>query len=128
LLTRQRVAEGRLGIDSLPASRPIELGAECVHRFLVLAGIAGATAYVVHVTGRAPLEEILVARRRGQTVHAEVCPHHLLFERSQHEGPDALRYVMTPPLRTAADRAALLEGARSGAVTTYASDHCHLRL
>ena len=128
LLTKQCVAEGRLGIESLPASRPIELEAECVHRFLVLAGIAGATPYVVHVTGRAPLDEILAARRRGQIVHAEVCPHHLLFERSHHEGPDALRYVMTPPLREAADRAALLDGLRTGAVTTYASDHCHLRL
>ena len=128
LLTRQCVAEGRLGIESLPASRPIELEAECVHRFLVLAGLAGATPYVVHVTGREPLDEILAARRRGQTVHAEVCSHHLLFERSHHEGPDALRYVMTPPLRTAADRAALLEGLRTGDVTTYASDHCHLRL
>jgi dihydropyrimidinase len=128
LLTRQCVAEGRLGVESLPASRPIELEAECVHRFLVLAGLAGATPYVVHVTGHAPLAEILAARRAGQTVHAEVCPHHLLFERSRHEGPDALRYVMTPPLRTAADRAALLEGLRTGDVTTYASDHCHLRL
>ena len=116
LLTRQCVAEGRLGIESLPASRPIELEAECVHRFLVLAGLAGATPYVVHVTGREPLDEILAARRRGQTVHAEVCSHHLLFERSHHEGPDALRYVMTPPLRTAADRAALLEGLRTGDV------------
>ncbi len=128
LLTRQCVAEGRLGMESLPASRPIELEAECVHRFLVLAGLAGATPYVVHVTGREPLDEILAARRRGQTVHAEVCSHHLLFERSHHEGPDALRYVMTPPLRTAADRAALLEALRTGDVTTYASDHCHLRL
>jgi dihydropyrimidinase len=128
LLTRQRVEAGELGIESLPAGRPIELEAECVHRFLVLAGIAGATPYVVHVTGRAPLDEIRMARRRGQTVHAEVCSHHLLFERSHHEGPDALRYVMTPPLREAADRAALLDGLRSGDVTTYASDHCHLRL
>ena len=128
LLTRQRVEAGELGLDSLPASRPIELEAECVHRFLVLAGLAGATPYVVHVTGRAPLDEIRAARRRGQTVHAEVCPHHLLFERADHEGADALRYVMTPPLREAADRAALLDGLRSGDVTTYASDHCHLRL
>jgi len=128
LLTRRRVEAGELGIDSLPASRPIELEAECVHRFLVLAGLAGATPYVVHVTGQAPLDEIRAARRRGQAVHAEVCPHHLLFERSHHEGPDALRYVMTPPLRETSDRAALLDGLRSGDVTTYASDHCHLRL
>jgi dihydropyrimidinase len=128
LLTRRRVAAGELGLASLPASRPIELEAECVHRFLVLAGLAGATPYVVHVTGRAPLDEIRAARRRGQTAHAEVCTHHLLFDRADHEGPDGLRYVMTPPLREADDRAALLDGLRTGDVTTYASDHCHLRL
>jgi dihydropyrimidinase len=52
LLTRQLVAQGRLGLDSLPRSRPIALEAECVHRFLALAEVAGATPYVV--TSRAP--------------------------------------------------------------------------
>ncbi|HMG98038.1 MAG TPA: amidohydrolase family protein [Gaiellales bacterium] len=128
LLTRQLVAQGRLGLDSLPRSRPIALEAECVHRFLALAEVAGATPYVVHVTGARPFAEIAAARRRGMTVYGEVCPHHLRFERACHEGPDALRYVMTPPLRTAGDRTALLRGLRDGALDTYASDHCHLRL
>ena len=128
LLTRQLVAEGRLGLDSLPRSRPIALEAECVHRFLALAEVAGATPYVVHVTGARPLAEIVAARQRGLPVYGEVCPHHLRFERAGHEGPDALRYVMTPPLRTAPDRAALMRGLRDGALDTYASDHCHLRL
>jgi dihydropyrimidinase len=128
VLTRQLVAEGRMGLDSLPRSRPIALDAECVHRFLVLAELAGATPYVVHVTGRAPLDEIVAARRRGMTVYGEVCPHHLLFERSHHDGPDAVRYVMTPPLRTADDQAALLAGLRDGRLSTYASDHCHIPL
>jgi dihydropyrimidinase len=128
VLTRELVDQGRLGIDSLPRSRPISLEAECIHRFLVLAELAGATPYVVHVTGRRPLEEIVAARERGMTVYGEVCPHHLLFEQSDQEGPDAIRYVMTPPLRTGDDRAALLEGLAGGALDTYASDHCHLRL
>jgi dihydropyrimidinase len=128
LLTRQLVAQGRLGLDSLPRSRPIALEAECVHRFLALAEVAGATPYVVHVTGARPLAEIAAARRRGMRVHAEVCPHHLRFERARHEGDNGLRYVMTPPLRTAADRAALMRGLQDGALDTYASDHCHLRL
>ncbi len=128
VLTRRLVAEGRMGIDSLPRSRPIELEAECVGRFLALAELAGATPYVVHVTGRGPLEAIRAARRRGMTAYAEVCPHHLLFDRARHEGPDALRFVMTPPLREPADQAALLAGLRAGDVDTLASDHCHLRL
>jgi dihydropyrimidinase len=128
VLTRQLVARGELGLGSLPASRPIELEAECVHRFLVMAELAGTTPYVVHVTGAAPLSEITVARRRGANVHAEVCLHHLLFDVADHGGADGLRYVMTPPLRTASDRAALLEGLRDGSMDTLSSDHCHLRL
>ena len=128
LLTRQEVAAGNLGLDALPRSRPIELEAECVHRFLVLAGLAGCAAYVVHVSGRAPLREIAAARARGVQVNGEVCIHHLLFDRADHEGPDGLRYVMTPPLRTADDRAALLGALRDGGLSTLASDHCHLRL
>ncbi len=128
VLTRELVAAGELGLGSLPRSRPIALEAECVHRFLAMAEVAGATAYVVHVTGSRPLEEIAAARGRGQTVHAEACVHHLLFDESDHHGDDALRYVMTPPLRTLADRAALRAGLADGGLDTYASDHCHLRL
>jgi dihydropyrimidinase len=128
VLTRALVAEGALGLDSLPRSRPIALEAECVHRFLAMAEVAGATPYVVHVTGRRPLEEIAAARRRGQTVHAEACPHHLLFDESHHHGADALCYVMTPPLRSLADRDALRAALATGELDTCASDHCHLRL
>jgi dihydropyrimidinase len=128
VLTEQVADEGRLGVDSLPRSRPIALEAECIHRFLVLAELAAATPYVVHVTGRSPLEEIEAARARGLTVYAEVCPHHVLFDESDQLGPDAIRYVMTPPLRSRDDQAALLAGMVGGAVDTFASDHCHYRL
>jgi dihydropyrimidinase len=128
VLTEQIAGQGRLGIDSLSRSRPIALEAECIHRFLVLAKLANATPYVVHVTGRLPLQEIEAARAKGMTVYAEVCPHHLLFDESDLVGSDAIRFVMTPPLRTGDDRAALLEGMARGALDTYASDHCHYRL
>jgi dihydropyrimidinase len=128
VLTRQLVERGELGLGSLPRSRPIELEAECVHRFLVMAELAGAEPYVVHVTGRQPMEEIVAARARGVPVHGEVCTHHLLFDVADHGGPDGIRYVMTPPLRTAKDRAALLAALGDGRLDTYASDHCHLSM
>ncbi len=128
VLTRELVAAGELGLGSLPRSRPIALEAECVGRFLTMAEVAGATAYVVHVTGRRPMDEIAAARERGQAVYGEACVHHLLFDESHHHGDDALRYVMTPPLRTPADQAALRAGLAGGGLDTYASDHCHLRL
>jgi len=83
---------------------------------------------VVHVTGRGPMEEIAAARERGQAVYGEACVHHLLFDESNHHGNDALRYVMTPPLRTPADLRALRSGLAAGGLDTFASDHCHLRL
>jgi dihydropyrimidinase len=128
VLTRELVAAGEMGLGSLPRSRPIALEAECVHRFLALAEVAGATAYVVHVTGSRPMQEIAAARSRGQAVYGEACVHHLLFDESRHHGDDALRYVMTPPLRSPGDRAALRAGLARGGLDTYASDHCHLRL
>jgi dihydropyrimidinase len=128
VLTRQLVARGELGLESLPKSRPMALEAECVHRFLVLSELAGSTPYVVHVSGRQSLDEIVAARARGLEVYGEVCPHHLLFDVSDHSGPDGVRYVMTPPLRTADDRRALAEALRDGGLDTLASDHCHLRL
>src|SRR6185369_3872917 len=121
VLTRELVAAGELGLGSLPRSRPIALEAECVHRFLVMADLAGATAYVVHVTGRRPMEEIAAARERGQAVYGEACVHHLLFDESHHHGDDALRYVMTPPLRTTADLQALRSGLAGGGLDTLAS-------
>jgi dihydropyrimidinase len=128
VLTRQLIERGELGTESLPRSRPISLEAECVHRFLVLAELAGATPYVVHVSGRRSLDEIVAARARGLTAYGEVCSHHLLFDVSDHSGPDAVRYVMTPPLRTADDRDALARALRDGGLDTLASDHCHIGL
>jgi dihydropyrimidinase len=128
VLTRELVAAGEMGLGSLPRSRPIALEAECVHRFLAMAEVAGSTAYVVHVTGSRPMQELAAARGRGQAVYGEACVHHLLFDESCHHGDDALRYVMTPPLRSPGDRAALRSGLARGGLDTYASDHCHLRL
>jgi dihydropyrimidinase len=128
VLTRQLVAAGELGLGSLPRSRPIALEAECVNRFLVMAEVAGATAYVVHVTGRRPLEAIAAARGRGQDVYGEACVHHLLLDESHHHGEHAIRHVLTPPLRPGADRDALRAALAGGGIDTYASDHCHYRL
>jgi dihydropyrimidinase len=62
------------------------------------------------------------------TAYGEVCSHHLLFDVSDHSGPDAVRYVMTPPLRTAEDRQTLTRALRDGGLDTLASDHCHFTL
>lgn len=127
-LRERFVAEGRTALRWHAEARPIALEAEAVHRFLVIAGLAGADAYVVHVTGRASLEEIVRARRRGQTVGAEACSHHLVFSDDVYDRDDPVRFIMTPPLRGQGDRAGLWQGLVDGSIDTLASDHSHLRL
>jgi len=78
------------------------------------------------VTGREPLREIVRARRRGQRVLAETCPHHLVFDESRYEEPDPLPYLMTPPLRSLADQDALWTALADGTIDTLGSDHGHV--
>lgn len=127
-LVRQMRREGRTTLAEHGRGRPIALEAEAVHRFLRIAGLAGADTYVVHVSGREPLEEIVRARARGQRVLAEVCPHHLLLDDGVYDGNDALRYMMTPPLRGTAERSALWQALTDGALDVCASDHSHVMM
>ena len=129
LLTRQLVAAGQAR-PRLAAAQPPDRARGRVRASLPRAGRGRGRDALRRARHRARGRSPRSWRRggAGMPVYGEVCPHHLRFERARHEGPDALRYVMTPPLRTADDRAALLRGLRDGALDTYASDHCHLRL
>ena len=81
----------------------------------------------VHLSARESLEEVRAARRRGQTVYVETCPHYLLLEDGAYDGPDfmeAAKFVCAPPLRKRADREALWEALENGEIDTVATDHC----
>jgi dihydropyrimidinase len=127
-LREEHLERGTIELSHHPASRPIELESEAAHRFLVMAALAGADAYVVHISGAAPLDEVAAARARGQKVYAEICTHHLAFTEERYHGSDAVRFMMTPPLRTEADRNELWKRLADGTVDVLASDHGHVSL
>jgi dihydropyrimidinase len=116
---------GQLGLDQLPRARPVAAESEAVHRFLAMARLSGADPYVVHVSAAASLAEVERARGDGQTVAAEVCAHHLAFGDAVYGEPDAIRYMVAPPLRPAADVEALWAALADGRLDVYASDHSH---
>lgn len=66
---------------------------------------------------------IRAARNRGLPVTAEVTPHHLFFDRTHITTGNRGRMQMNPPLRTPADRQALLEALRDGTLDYLATDH-----
>ncbi|TMB57154.1 MAG: dihydropyrimidinase, partial [Chloroflexi bacterium] len=68
---------------------------------------------------------------RGWPVYAETCPHYLTFDHGRYEGDDeaeVIKSVISPPLRSEADRESLWLGLRAGGLDTIASDHVPDRL
>jgi dihydroorotase len=68
------------------------------------------------------VELIRWGKERGINVTAEVCPHHISLTEAEVEGYDT-NAKMNPPLRTAADVAALQEAVRDGTIDVIATDH-----
>ena len=73
--------------------------------------------HMCHVSTRGALDAIQMAKLRGAPVTCEVTPHHLWFTN------DTCDYRVNPPIRTADDVQALVDGIRSGIVDAIATDH-----
>jgi dihydroorotase len=69
------------------------------------------------------LKKIAAAKARGVRVTAEVTPHHLYFDDSMLTDANRLALQMNPPLRSPADRLAMIEALRSGLIDYIATDH-----
>lgn len=125
-LTARRTAEirerGGTGIADYLASRPVEAELEAIADALEIARSTGCALHVVHVSTAAGLDLIAIAKARGQDVSAETCPHYLLLD-----ADDVLRLgapaKCAPPLRPAAEVAALWGALATGQVDTVGSDH-----
>lgn len=119
-------ARGDLAPGVHPRVRPAAAEGEATARCIALAAMAGAPLYVVHVTCADALAAVRRAREAGQAVCGEVCTHHLVLTEAEYERPGfaAAPYVLSPPLRSAADVAALREGLARGWLQTVATDHC----
>jgi dihydropyrimidinase len=125
-LTAKALSEGRTGPENHPLTRPAVMEAESIHRLLALAHVTGTPLTLAHLSCALGLEEVRLARARGQTVWVETCPQYLLLDEAsyQQEGFEAAKLVMAPPPRSAADRRALWAGLAAGEVNTVGTDHC----
>lgn len=116
--------------SSHPACRPSILEAEAISRLLKMAEVADVPVVIVHLSSEAGLREVESARKRGQKVYVETCPHYLILEDSLYTLPDfnGAKYVCAPPLRKKADREALWSALSDGSVQTISTDHCSFTL
>jgi len=132
-----------LGLRGWPAS-----GEELiVSRNILLAGLTGAQVHCQHLSSAGSVQLLREAKKRGIPVSGEACPHHFTLTdtglagsekfwstdgREIMAGPPTGRprwpsydtnFKMNPPLRSAADRAAVIEGLADGTIEIISSDH-----
>lgn len=113
-------AHGSTARDYL-ASRPVSMEVEAIRLALELAGETGCRLHVVHVSSAEGAA--LIAEAKGRIdVSSETCPHYLTLNGDDLErlGPLA---KCAPPLRSEAERVALLDAVRRGEIDTIGSDH-----
>lgn len=92
-----------------------------VERDVALAEETGVSYHVCHVSTKESVEIVRRAKARGVDVTCETAPHYLLLTEDDLEEDG--RFKMNPPIRTAEDRAALVEGLADGTVDMVATDH-----
>ena len=92
-----------------------------IERDLKLAKDIGVAYHVCHISTKESVELIRAAKEDGVDVTCETGPHYLILDDSclQEDG----RFKMNPPLRSAADRQALIDGILDGTIDMICTDH-----
>ena len=108
----------RLGMAGIPSVSESTM----VARDAALAGFENARVHFQHLSCVESVEAVALAKEAGIRVSAEATPHHLTLTDDVVRTLDS-RMKMNPPLRSDADRRALVEALRSGVIDCVATDH-----
>ena len=118
------VHEGLVATRLGMAGQPALAEALAVHRDIELARLTGTRLHIAHVSCAQSVELIRAAKAAGDVrVSAEVTPHHLFLDENDLDLTYNTNLKMNPPLRSKADRAALLAGLLDGTIDAIATDH-----
>lgn len=116
-INRGPVSE-KLGIGGSPAEAEITM----VERDCRLAEETGSYVNIQHISTAGAVEVVRASKRRGSHVTAEAAPHHFTLTDEAVLTYGTLA-KMNPPLRTEADRQAVIEGLKDGTIDMIATDH-----
>lgn len=116
-INRGPVSE-KLGIGGSPVEAEITM----VERDCRLAEETGASVNIQHISTAGAVEAVRASKKRGSHVTAEAAPHHFTLTDEAVLSYGTLA-KMNPPLRTEADRQAVIEGLKDGTIDMIATDH-----
>lgn len=118
-VVNEGVVSTRLGMAGWPSA-----GEEvAVARDIALAELTGCRLHLAHVSTAGSVEQVRAAKARGVRVTCEATPHHLFLTEDALLADYDTAFKMNPPLRTEADRLALVEALVDGTVDCIATDH-----
>ena len=113
------VVSTRLGMLGWPAEgEEIEIA-----RDIALCRLTGCPLHVQHLTTARGLDLVRAAKAEGLPVTCEVTPHHLFLTEDAIGDDYNTSLKVNPPLRTADDATALIEGVKDGTVDAIVTDH-----
>jgi dihydropyrimidinase len=118
--------QGKTGPEWHEPSRPEAVEAEGTGHFASFLEQTGATGYVVHLSCAPALRAAVEAKLRGVKLHVEsVLPHFLLDKTyAERGGVEAMKHVMSPPLRDKRNQPVLWSALQAGLIDTVGTDHC----
>ena len=125
-LQQALLEQGKTGAEWHEPSRPEIVEAEGTTRFTTFLEATGAAGYIVHLSCAPALKVALDAKVRGVNLAIESVLPHFLLDKSYAElgGVEAMKYVMSPPLREKKNQAVLWNALASGEIDTVGTDHC----
>lgn len=94
---------------------------EQIKRDIDLVRQTGCAYHVCHISTKESVELIRQAKKEGLDITCETAPHYLVL--TDNDLKEDGRYKMNPPLRSEADRLALIEGIKDGTIDMIATDH-----
>ena len=110
----------RLGVSGIPALSEDVM----IARDIEIAAATGGHVHVAHISTARAVELVREGKARGVRVTAEVCPHHFtLTDEAVETTGFSTHTKMHPPLRSAADVEAIIEGLTDGTIDAICTDH-----
>ena len=107
-----------LGVPGWPSLAEEQM----VQRDIALVRATGAKMHFLHLSTQGSVQLVRDAKAEGLPITAEVTPHHLSLLDELLTSFDPI-FKVNPPLRTAADIAALKAGVLDGTIDAVATDH-----
>ncbi len=129
VLVAQALARGETEPRYHSLTRPVEMEEEATHRAIMLARVAKAPLYIVHMSAQEAVAAVALARDRGANVFGETCPQYLYLSLEEHlskPGFDGAAYVCSTPLRSRGEghHDALWNALRTNDLSIVSTDHC----